>query len=199
MASPAEMAAAAKTVAGNVLKLKIGSSEDLERLQAVHSARPEARLILDANEGMDARSFPEISAEAASYGAVMIEQPFPADEDGALGKFAGPVAICADESAHTSADIEHLVKRYDAVNIKLDKAGGLTEALKMARAAEAAGMGIMIGCMVGGSLCMAPGVLLGALADVVDLDGPLWLAEDIAHGLTYTKGLIDPPAPALWG
>ena len=199
MASPEEMAIAARNVAGNLIKLKLGSAEDVERVKAVHYARPEARLVLDANEGFDSQTFPEIAAEAVNFGAVLIEQPYPAGKDSALGKYAGPIAICADESAHTSADIEHLVKLYDVVNVKLDKAGGLTEALKMVRAAKAAGMGVMIGCMVGGSLSMAPGVLLGTLADVVDLDGPLWLAGDIENGLVYRDGFIEPPLRNLWG
>ena len=199
MDTPGAMASAARNVAGKILKLKIGSAEDLERVKAVHDARPGARLVLDANEGMDARSFPDLAAEVAEFGAVLIEQPYAAGKDGALRKFAGPVATCADESAHTSADIEDLVKLYDVVNVKLDKAGGFTEALKMVRAAQAAGMGVMIGCMVAGSLSMAPAVLLGQIADLVDLDGPLWLAEDIAHGLTYRGGFIDPPSPELWG
>ena len=199
MDTPDAMAKAAQAIAGNLLKLKLGSTEDLERVRAVHYARPEARLILDANEGMDPATFAAVVSEAASLGTVLIEQPFPVGKDDTLLGMAAPVAICADESAHTSKDVEELVKRYDVVNVKLDKTGGLTEALNLVRTARRAGMGVMIGCMVAGSLSMAPAVLLGGLADVVDLDGPLWLAEDVAHGLTYKDGFISPPSQALWG
>ena len=199
MDDPKAMADAAQSVAGKLLKLKLGGAEDLERVRAVHEARPDARLILDANEGMDPGSFAGLAAKVAELGAVLIEQPFPAGSDTPLARIAAPVAICADESAHTSSDIEDLVKRYDVVNVKLDKAGGLTEGLNTVRAAREVGMGVMIGCMVAGSLSMAPAVLLGQLADVVDLDGPLWLASDIEHGLTYRGGLVDPPLRELWG
>lgn len=199
LANPTEMARAARQVAGKLLKLKLGSANDLERVRAVHDARPDAKLILDANEGMDTKTFPEIARQSADLGVVLIEQPFASAEDHALLKMDAPVAICADESAHTSAEIDALSKRYDAVNVKLDKTGGLTEGLKMVRAARAANMKVMVGCMVAGSLSMAPAVLLAGLADVVDLDGPLWLAGDIEHGLIYETGMISPPTPALWG
>jgi len=199
IAEPAAMAQAAQKIAGKILKLKLGGPEDLDRVRAVHEARPDARLILDANEGMAPAGFVSLASEVADLGTVLIEQPFPASDDRALQKLTTPVAICADESAHTSADIEHLVKRYDAVNVKIDKAGGLTEGIKMVRAARASGMGVMIGCMVAGSLSMAPAMLLGTLADVVDLDGPLWLSEDVEHGLQYKDGFIAAPSRKLWG
>lgn len=199
MDTPDEMARAARKISGNILKLKLGSAEDIDRVRAVHEARPRAKLILDANEGMDPSSFKQLAADVSGLGAVLIEQPFPAFSDAPLLKSAPPIAICADESAHTSADIEALVKRYDVVNVKLDKAGGLTEGLKMVKAARNAGMGVMIGCMVAGSISMAPAVLLGQLADIVDLDGPLWLSEDVEHGLAYTDGMIAPPLRDLWG
>ncbi|MFN3610232.1 MAG: enolase C-terminal domain-like protein, partial [Hyphomonas sp.] len=142
---------------------------------------------------------PAMVASAARLGVVMIEQPFPAGKDAALMRRPGAVAICADESAHTSADIQTLARSYDAVNVKLDKAGGLTEALAMVRAARTAGMVVMVGCMVAGSLSMAPAVLLAQLADAADLDGPLWLASDIEGGLVYTDGQVLPPGAALWG
>ena len=197
--TPEAMASAAKAVAGSLLKLKLGSDNDLDRVCAVNSARPDAKLILDANEAIDPQSFAEFASAVSDLGTVLIEQPFPAEDDDALLKRPPPVAICADESAHTSADIEHLVKRYDVVNVKLDKTGGLTEALAMVRAARASGMGVMIGCMVAGSLSMAPAVILSGLADFVDLDGPLWLKEDVPDGLSYANGVISPPARALWG
>lgn len=199
LAPPEEMAAEARDAPGAILKLKLGGREDLERVRAVHDSRPDAKLILDSNEGLDAGMFPGIARAAASLGVVLIEQPFPAGSDGYLLRRAANVAVCADESMHTSKDIQNLARLYDAVNIKLDKTGGLTEALAAAREAKAAGLGVMIGCMVAGSLSMAPAILLGTLADVVDLDGPLWLERDIQSGLNYENGLVHPPSPALWG
>jgi L-Ala-D/L-Glu epimerase len=197
--TPDAMAAGAKAAPGQLLKLKLGGPDDLDRLKAVHAARPDARLILDGNEGLAADAYPALARAAARLGAVLIEQPFPAGQDDALLKRPGPVAVCADESAHTSADIQTLAKTYDAVNVKLDKAGGLTEALAMVRAARQSGMGVMVGCMVAGSLSMAPAVLLAGLADAADVDGPLWLADDIADGLVFSGGMVSPPRAALWG
>ncbi|WP_300393214.1 N-acetyl-D-Glu racemase DgcA [Henriciella sp.] len=199
LASPDEMATDARDAQGALLKLKLGGKEDLDRVRAVHDARPDARLILDANEGLDAGLFPDIAKQAASLGVVLIEQPFPAGKDNYLLKRPPEVAVCADESMHTSDDIQDLARMYDAVNIKLDKTGGLTEALAATREARAAGLGVMVGCMVAGSISMAPAVLLGMLADAIDLDGPLWLAEDVENGLHYEGGLVHPPSPALWG
>jgi L-alanine-DL-glutamate epimerase-like enolase superfamily enzyme len=144
---------------------------------------------------------PDAMAKAAraTLGVVLIEQPFPAASDSALMHRPGPVAICADESAHTSAELQDLARRYDAVNVKLDKTGGLTEALAMVREARACGLGVMVGCMVAGSISMAPAVLLAGLADVADVDGPLWLAEDVPHGLQYSDGMVAPPSRNLWG
>lgn len=197
--APGAMAEAARTAPGRLLKLKLGGPEDLERIRAVHEARPEARLIVDANEGLSEGDLPALVKSAARLGVVLIEQPFPAGKDAALMRRPGAVAICADESAHTSADIQMLARSYDAVNVKLDKAGGLTEALAMVRAARTAGMGVMVGCMVAGSLSMAPAVLLAQLADAADLDGPLWLANDIEGGLAYTDGMVLPPGVGFWG
>jgi L-alanine-DL-glutamate epimerase-like enolase superfamily enzyme len=199
LAEPAVMAEAAKRAPGRLLKLKLGGPEDLDRIKAVHLARPDARLILDANEGLAPDAYPAIAAAAAKLGVVLIEQPFPAGKDDALIKRPGPVAVCADESAHTSADIQTLARAYDAVNVKLDKAGGLTEALAMVRAARQSGLGVMVGCMVAGSLSMAPAVLLAGLADAADVDGPLWLEADIEYGLAFTDGMVSPPSTALWG
>ncbi len=199
LADPAAMAEAAKRAPGRLLKLKLGGPEDLDRIKAVHLARPDARLILDANEGLAPDAYPAIAAAAAKLGVVLIEQPFPAGKDDALIKRPGPVAVCADESAHTSGDVQMLARAYDAVNVKLDKAGGLTEALAMVRAARQSGMGVMVGCMVAGSLSMAPAVLLAGLADAADVDGPLWLEADIADGLAFADGMVSPPGAALWG
>ncbi len=197
--TPDKMGLAASKIASNLLKLKLGGHDDMARLQAVHEARPDARLIIDGNEGLVPANFPAFAQIAATSGVVLIEQPFPDGDDEALEGLGTTLSVCADESAHTAADIPTLAKRYDAVNIKLDKTGGLTEALKMVKAARAHKMQVMIGCMVAGSLSMAPAVLLAGLADFVDLDGPLWLAEDIADGLTYKDGFVSPPSRVLWG
>jgi L-alanine-DL-glutamate epimerase-like enolase superfamily enzyme len=197
--TPEAMAAAATAAPGTLLKLKLGGAGDLDRIKAVHGARPDARLIADANEGLTEGDLASLAKAATRLGVVLIEQPFPTGKDAALMRRPGAIAICADESAHTSADIQMLARSYDAVNIKLDKAGGFTEALAMVRAARQAGMGVMVGCMVAGSLSMAPAVLLAQLADAADLDGPLWLARDIEGGLTYTDGMVAAPERALWG
>lgn len=193
------MARAARSAPGTLLKLKLGGPQDMDRIQAVHLARPDARLIVDANEGLSPLAFPGLLLAAVKLGVILIEQPFPAGKDRALVAHPGSVAVCADESAHTSADIQPLSRTYDGVNVKLDKAGGFTEALAMVRAARQAGMGVIVGCMVASSLSMAPAVLLAGLADAADLDGPLWLETDIENGLTYTNGNVSPPSPDLWG
>jgi L-alanine-DL-glutamate epimerase-like enolase superfamily enzyme len=193
------MAMAARSAPGTLLKLKLGGPGDMDRVQAVHLARPDARLIVDANEGLSAQAFPGLLLAAVKLGVILIEQPFPAGRDSALIKQPGPVAVCADESAHTSADIQLLARTYDAVNVKLDKAGGFTEALAMVRTARQSGMGVIVGCMVASSLSMAPAALLAGLADAADLDGPLWLKTDIENGLTYANGKVTPPSPDLWG
>lgn len=198
LAAPEDMAIAAKATPAKLLKLKLGGPEDLLRIEAVHRARPDVKLIVDGNEGIDPAEFPRLAEAAAGLGVILIEQPFPADADDALLKRPGHVAICADESVHTASNIQALAKKYDAINIKLDKAGGLTEALKMLEEGRRCGLGIMIGCMVAGSLSMAPALLLGASADLIDLDGPLWLAEDIANGLTYANGNVAPSTSELW-
>ncbi len=197
--TPEAMAQSAKATQGRLLKLKLGGPDDLARIEAVHAARPDARLIVDGNEGLAPDQFPAIARQAAKLGVVLIEQPFPAAHDEALLRRPGAVAICADESAHTSAEVQELAKRYDAINVKLDKTGGLTEALATVRAARDCGLGVMVGCMVAGSLSMAPAILLAQLADAADLDGPIWLAGDIENGLAYDDGRVSPPSSALWG
>jgi len=200
LAAADAMAAAARDVPQlKLLKLKLGGMGDPERMRAVRHARPDARLVADANESWTADQLPSFLAAAAEAGIELIEQPLPAGEDEALAAVPHPVPVCADESAHTSADIGALRPRYDAVNIKLDKAGGLTEALMMASAARTAGLRIMVGCMVATSLAMAPAFLLAQQADWVDLDGPLLLAKDRPHGLVIEAGIIQPPERALWG
>ena len=199
LSSADEMAKAASEAPGKLLKVKLGGDGDMDRVRAVHEARPDARLILDANEQLEAGALPGLAREAAKLGVVLIEQPFAAGKDAALLKRPPEVAICADESAHTREQVQDLARLYDAVNVKLDKTGGLTEAIAMVREAKACGLSVMVGCMVAGSVSMAPAVLLGTLADAVDLDGPLWLSKDVEHGLKYEGGTVFPPSQDLWG
>ncbi len=198
--TPEEMAANARANAARPLfKLKLTGQGDLERVAAVREAAPEARLIVDANEGWSLDMVEPLSAALARLGVEMIEQPLPAAEDGMLGDVSHSVPLCADESVRARDGLSDLIGKYEMINIKLDKTGGLTEALALKQAAEEAGLEIMIGCMVATSLAMAPGLLIAQGAKVVDLDGPLLLAEDRAEGLTFEGSLIHPPEPALWG
>ena len=200
LASPEAMAAqASENAARPLLKVKIGGEGDIARIRAVREAAPASRLILDANEGWTEGNISENLAAAAELGVSLVEQPLPAGEDAILSRIAHPVPVCADESVHTAEGLDALVGLYDAINIKLDKAGGLTAALLLRRRAEELGFRIMVGCMVGTSLAMAPAVLLAQGADFVDLDGPLLLARDRQPGLTYRGSLVSPPEPALWG
>jgi L-alanine-DL-glutamate epimerase-like enolase superfamily enzyme len=182
-----------------LLKLKLGAAGDPERLRAVRAAAPRAALIVDANEGWNAGNLAENFAACAAAGVQLIEQPLPADADDALAASARVVPICADESVHTRADLPRLAGKYEAVNIKLDKAGGLTEALALARAATAAGFEIVVGSMVSTSLGVAPALLLAQNARFVDLDGPLLLARDRPDGLQYDAAVVRAPSPVLWG
>ncbi|MCB8821177.1 N-acetyl-D-Glu racemase DgcA [Microvirga rosea] len=192
--------AAAKASDRPILKVKFGGpGGDLERIAAVRRAAPDATLIADANEGWTEDNLAQHFAACAEAGFALVEQPLPAKNDGFLGKISRPVAICADESVHDRASLDRLVGLYDAVNIKLDKTGGLTEALALADAAEARGFSLMIGCMVGTSLAMAPAMVLAPRARFVDLDGPLLLAKDREPGLRFDGSIIYPPEPALWG
>jgi L-alanine-DL-glutamate epimerase-like enolase superfamily enzyme len=200
LGSPDEMAAEARTRADcPLLKVKLGGDAVAERLKAVAGAVPKARLIVDANEGWSETDMEANLAAAARYGAALIEQPLPAGKDAALGEIAHPVPVCADESVHLADDLPKLRGLYDAVNIKLDKTGGLTAALEMRRQARGLGFGIMVGCMVGTSLGMAPALVVAQDADFVDLDGPLLLAADRSPGLVYDGSTVLPPAPPLWG
>ena len=198
--TPDAMAAQARSARDlPILKLKLGAVGDAERMRAVRSARPDARLIADANEGWSADNLTMLMAAAAEAGIELIEQPLPSSNDEVLGRIARPVPVCADESVLTSGDMERLVGRYDAVNIKLDKAGGLTEALNMRALARQLGLKVMIGSMVATSLAVAPALLVAQDAEWVDLDGPLLLARDRAEGLTIRDGWIEPGTPELWG
>ncbi len=198
--TPDEMRAAALRAADRpLLKVKLAGEGDDARLAAVREGAPHATLIIDANEAWREETLVAQLAACARVGVALIEQPLPAGQDEMLAKIAHPIPICADESAHDAASLAGLKGRYDAVNIKLDKTGGLTEALIMAQAARAQGFEIMAGCMVGTSLAMAPAMLIGQMAAFVDLDGPLLLAEDRALGLLYEGSTMTPPPPALWG
>jgi L-alanine-DL-glutamate epimerase-like enolase superfamily enzyme len=182
-----------------LLKLKLTGAGDLDRVRAVRAGAPGARLIVDANEAWTVDHLREYGPALAELGVVLIEQPLPAGHDSALAHMAHPVPICADESCHVTADLAVLAGRYDCVNVKLDKTGGLTEALKLLAAARSNGFRIMVGCMVGSSLAMAPAMLLAQDADFVDLDAPLLLARDRQPGLRYEGSVVYPPKPNLWG
>jgi len=184
-----------------LLKIKLGgnSDEDVARLEAVRAGAPDATLIVDANEGWSVADYRAMAPELLRLGVAMVEQPLPAGEDAALADIERPLPVCADESCHDRASLEGLKGRYDMVNIKLDKTGGLTEALALKAEAVAQGYGIMVGCMVGTSLAMAPAVLVAQGATVADLDGPLLLAEDRETPLDYDSAGVHPPKTALWG
>lgn len=203
LATPDEMgAASADAAAYQLLKLKLGSGDlglDLARLDAVRSARADARMVVDANEAWSMRDLEKVAPALAAARVSVIEQPLPAGEDAALADFESPVILCADESAHDTHGFAGLAERYRMINIKLGKTGGLTEALRLKAMAEEAGLGIMVGCMVGTSLSMAPAILVGEGADVVDLDGPLLLDRDREPGLHYEGATLYPPEPELWG
>jgi L-Ala-D/L-Glu epimerase / N-acetyl-D-glutamate racemase len=200
LGTPEVMAAAAAKVAHRpLLKVKLGGAGDPARIAAVRNAAPQSQLIVDANEAWTEADLEANLAACAAAGVTLVEQPLPARQDEALARIERPIAVCADESVHDRASLEGLRDRYDAVNIKLDKTGGLTEALAMADAAKALGFDIMVGCMVATSLSMAPAMLLTPLARFVDLDGPLLLAEDRDNGLLYDDSLVYPPDAALWG
>jgi L-Ala-D/L-Glu epimerase / N-acetyl-D-glutamate racemase len=200
LGSPEAMAAAtAKAAHRPLLKIKLGGDGDGARITAVRKEAPESELIVDANESWSPENLERNLAECAEVGVTLVEQPLAAGRDAVLARIRRPIAVCADESVHDLASLDGLRERYDAVNIKLDKAGGLTEALAMADAAQALGFEIMVGCMVGTSLSMAPAMLIAQQARFVDLDGPLLLAGDRDGGLRYEESTIYPPDAAFWG
>lgn len=200
LGTPKAMAAAtAKAARRPLLKIKLGGKGDAARIAAVRKAAPESELIVDANEAWTSDNLEQNLAACAEVGVTLVEQPLPAGQDDALARIRRPLAVCADESVHDRASLIGLRERYDAVNIKLDKTGGLTEALAMADAAHALGFEIMVGCMVATSLAMAPAMLLTPQARYVDLDGPLLLAHDRDGGLRYDHSLVYPPEATLWG
>ena len=195
----AMQAQAAQNAFRPLLKIKLGTPDDMPRLEAVRRGAPEASIIVDANEGWSAEVYADLAPHLVRLGVALVEQPLPAAEDHALIGMDRPVPVCADESCHDRASLPHLAGKYDVVNIKLDKTGGLTEALALRAAARAAGFDVMVGCMVGSSLAMAPAVLVAQGALVTDLDGPLLLAEDRETPLTFDAAGVHPPAAALWG
>lgn len=200
LGTPQAMAAATAKVAHRpLLKIKLGGDGDQMRIAAVRKAAPESELIVDANEAWTEVNLEQNLTACAAAGVILVEQPLPSGKDEALARIKRPLMVCADESVHDRTSLAPLRDRYDAVNIKLDKTGGLTEALAMADAAQALGFEIMIGCMVATSLSMAPAMLVTPQARFVDLDGPLLLARDCEHGLRYDGSLVYPPDASLWG
>ena len=200
LGTPEAMAAAtAKAAHRPLLKIKLGGDDDPARIAAVRKAAPESELIVDANEAWTEANLEQNLAACAEAGVTLVEQPLPSGKDEALARIKRPLAVCADESVHDRSSLAPLRERYDDVNIKLDKTGGLTEALAMADAAQALGFEIMIGCMVATSLSMAPAMLVTPQARFVDLDGPLLLVRDRDHGLHYDDSLVYPPDASLWG
>ncbi len=198
--TPAAMEAQARVHAARpLLKIKLGTPDDMPRLEAVRRGAPAARIIVDANEGWSADVYADLAPHLLRLGVEMVEQPLPAGADDMLAEIARPLPVCADESCHDRASLPALRGKYDMVNIKLDKTGGLTEALALRAAAVAQGYGVMVGCMIGTSLAMAPAVLVAQGAVVTDLDGPLLLAEDRAEPLEYDAAGVHPPRAALWG
>ena len=200
LGAPQAMGAAAAAAHDRpLLKLKLGGDDNLERVQAVREGAPKARLIVDANEGWSPEQVESLTPDLARLGVELIEQPLPAGKDEALSEIRSAVPLCADESFHGADDLAVIAGRYQMVNIKLDKTGGLTEALKITEAARKMGLEIMVGCMVGTSLAMAPAALLAGAARYVDLDGPLLLARDRSPGMIYEGSVMYPPPSDLWG
>ncbi|MFP1738631.1 N-acetyl-D-Glu racemase DgcA [Lonsdalea quercina] len=191
--------AAKKQSARPLLKLKLADKDDLARVAAVREGAPAARLIVDANEGWNAELYLKLVPELAALGVTMIEQPLPAGQDSELEVLPHPIPICADESCHDCDSLSGIAGYYDMINIKLDKTGGLTEAMRLRAEAQKAGLQIMVGCMVGTSLSMAPATFVAQGAEVVDLDGPLLLQRDRENGLHYDGSIIAPPTAGLWG
>lgn len=198
--TPEAMARDAAALAGvPVLKIKVDADDPAARIRAVRAAAPRATLIVDPNESWDQRLVETMQAVLIETGVALLEQPVPADDDEWLAGFAPAVPICADESVHVAADLPLVALRYQVVNVKLDKAGGLTAALELARAAQARGLGLMTGCMVSSSLSIAPALHVAILSDFVDLDGPTWLRDDRPGGVGAEDGFIHPAAAGFWG
>ena len=191
--------AAARNAHRPLLKIKLGTPDDMPRLEAVRQGAPDTTIIVDANEGWTADIYSDLAPHLVRLGVALVEQPLPVGQDDMLAEIARPLPVCADESCHDRASLPDLKGKYDVVNIKLDKTGGLTEALALRDAARAEGYGLFVGCMVGTSLAMAPALLVGQGVDYVDLDGPLLLAEDRDPPLKIEGSILHPADPALWG
>jgi L-alanine-DL-glutamate epimerase-like enolase superfamily enzyme len=197
---PQAMAAAAAAAAQyHRLKVKLDGDRPLERIQAIRAARPDAHLVVDANQGWTFSQLQQVAPAMAELGVAMIEQPLPRGEDGALARYRSPVPLCADESCLHAGELDQAAERYQMINIKLDKCGGLTPALGLARAARERGLGLLSGCMGGTSLSMAPAFVIACISDLVDLDGPLWQQSDRLPGLQFEGGQVAPITPAVWG
>ncbi|WP_160063382.1 N-acetyl-D-Glu racemase DgcA [Psychromonas sp. L1A2] len=192
-------AAAIKNAHRPLLKLKLAGEGDVERVAAVREGSPNARIIVDANEGWNEAQYLEMVPELVKLNVEMIEQPFPASDDAALAHLPRPITLCADESCHDSSSLKNIIGRYDMINIKLDKTGGLTEAIALKEEAEKAGLQVMVGCMVATSLAMAPAFIVAQNVQIVDLDGPLLLAEDRQSGIQFDESLMNVYQAALWG
>lgn len=200
LATPDQMQiSAAKHAHRPLLKIKLGTPDDMARLEAVRKGAPKSRIIVDANEGWSADVYSELAPHLIRLGVELVEQPLPAGEDDMLGEIARPLPVCADESAHDRTSLPALKGKYDVVNIKLDKTGGLTEALALKSEALNQGYGVMVGCMVGSSLAMAPAVLVAQGVMITDLDGPLLLAQDRENALHFDDSGVHPSSAALWG
>jgi L-Ala-D/L-Glu epimerase len=200
LGTPQAMATAAeKAATRSLLKVKLGQPGDPERIRAVRAAAPRAELIVDANEGWTADNLGENLAACAAAGVTLVEQPLPAEADAILAEIPRVIPVCADESVHDRASLKRLAGKYDAINLKLDKTGGLTEAIALAAEAARMGLELMVGCMISTSLAIAPAMLVAQTARVVDLDGALLLAQDRPDGLRYEGSLVHPATPALWG
>ncbi|HEX8262219.1 MAG TPA: N-acetyl-D-Glu racemase DgcA, partial [Allosphingosinicella sp.] len=198
--TPQAMAAAAIESGGApLLKVKVDADDPAARIRAVRAAAPEAALIVDPNESWDRRRVEAMQPVLLEAAVALLEQPVAAGEDAWLEDFAPAVPICADESVHVAADLDLVARRYQAVNVKLDKAGGLTAAMELALAARARGLALMTGCMVSSSLSIAPALHVAGLSDFVDLDGPLWLGEDRPGGVSVGRGMLAPPESGFWG
>ena len=192
-------ASAAKHAFRPLLKIKLGTADDMPRLEAVRAGAPQARIIVDANEGWTAEVYADLAPHLLRLGVEMVEQPLPAGQDGMLAEIDRPLPVCADESCHDRASLPDLKGKYDMVNIKLDKTGGLSEALALRQAALDQGYQVMVGCMVGSSLAMAPALLVAQGVAITDLDGPLLLAEDRENALQFDGSGVHPARPELWG
>ena len=199
-AEPEEMGARAAAASDLTLfKIKLNNDRPVERVAAIRDARPDSRLVVDVNEAWNFERLKEVAPELAALDVKMIEQPLPRGKDSELEDYASPLPLCADESCQDTTDLDELVPRYQMINIKLDKTGGLTHGLELAQAARTKGLGLMVGCMGGTSLCMAPIHVLAQLADFVDIDGPLLLKHDRLGGFDYDCGMVSLPETRFWG